>query len=59
MRTVVVLPAPFGPEHAEHGAGGGLELDAVERAHVAERLDEAADLDRWGERMHQGTLSTV
>ena len=47
------------PEHAEHGAGGGLELDAVERAHVAERLDEAADLDRWGERMHQGTLSTV
>ena len=46
-------------EHAEHGAGRGLEVDAVERAHVAERLDEAADLDRWGERMHQGTLSAV
>ena len=30
------------PEHAEHGAGSGLEVDAVERAHVAERLDEAA-----------------
>ena len=23
MRTAVVLPAPFGPEHAEHGAGAG------------------------------------
>ena len=45
-RTAVVLPAPFGPEHAEHGARRGLEVDAVERADVAERLDQAVGADR-------------
>ena len=46
------LAGPVGAEHAENGAGGGLEIHAVERADLAERLDEAADLDRWGEGMH-------
>ena len=40
------LAGAVGAEHAEHGAGRGLEVDAVERAHVAERLDEAARPDR-------------
>ena len=48
------LARAVGPEHAEHGAGGGLEVDAVERADVAEGLDEAADDDRWGERVASG-----
>ena len=32
MRTAVVLPAPFGPEQAEHRAGRDAQVDAVERA---------------------------
>ena len=31
MRTAVVLPAPFGPEQAEHGARRGAQVDAAER----------------------------
>ena len=29
-RTAVVLPAPFGPEQAEHGAFRHVEVDAVQ-----------------------------
>ncbi len=53
------LARAVGAEHAEDGAGGGLEVDAVQRAHVAERLDEAADFDRWGEGVHPGTLPAI
>jgi hypothetical protein len=34
------------PEHAEHGALGDAEVDAVERAHLPERLHETIDGDR-------------
>ena len=46
MRTAVVLPAPFGPEHAEHGALSDGEVDARERLGGAEALGEALGLDR-------------
>ena len=46
MRTAVVLPAPFGPEHAEHGALAGGEVDARERLGVAEALVQPLGLDR-------------
>ena len=37
----------------------GLEVDAVEGAHLPEGFDEAAEGNRWGERMHPGTLPAV
>ena len=40
------LARPVGPEEAVDLAGGHLEVEPVERAEVAERLDEAGDLDR-------------
>ena len=46
MRTAVVLPAPFGPEQAEHGAGRRGQVDAVERPHLAVGLDQALGFDR-------------
>ena len=48
VRIVVVLPAPFGPEEAEHLALGDLEVDVDDAAVLAVRLGEAfgAD-DRW------------
>ena len=36
MRTVVVFPAPFGPEHAQHGARLDLEVDAFQGLDLAE-----------------------
>ena len=39
------LAGPVGAEDAEDGAGSGLEVDAVEGADVAERLDQATDRD--------------
>jgi hypothetical protein len=46
------------------GAGGGLEVDAVEGAYLPEGLDQAVDGDRWGEGRvggtnHPGTLPSV
>ena len=38
---VVDLPAPFGPEEAVHLAGRDGQVEPVERADVAERLDES------------------
>ena len=40
MRTAVVLPAPFGPEQAEHRRALDLEVDAAQRLGVAEPLRE-------------------
>ena len=43
VRISVDLPAPFGPEQAEH-AGGNLERDVVEGANaVGVRLGETID----------------
>ena len=50
MRTTVVLPAPFGSEQPEDGAGLDLEGDAVERPHVAagEDLHQIVGFHRQG-----------
>ena len=45
MRTVVVLPAPFGPSTPSTVPLRDGEVDAVERAHLPERLDETTDGD--------------
>ena len=45
ISTVVVLPAPFGPEQAEDLAAGDVEVDAVDRDEVAVALDQPADAD--------------
>ena len=45
-RIVVDLPAPFGPEEPVDLARRDVEVEPVERAEVAERLDQAGDLDR-------------
>ena len=47
-RIVVDLPAAVGTEEAVDLARGDLEVEAVERAGGAERLDEPGDLDRGG-----------
>ena len=47
VRTVVVLPAPFGPEEAEHLAVGDLERDVLERHPVAEPLRQTVCRQRW------------
>ena len=39
------LAGPVGTEDAEDGAPRDLEVDAVERAHLPERLDQTADGD--------------
>ena len=46
MWIAVVLPAPFGPSSANTVPSGDVEVDAVEDDLLAERLAEAADLDR-------------
>ena len=46
IRTVVVLPAPFGPEQREDGAARDRQVDAVEDPHRPVRLLEADRLDR-------------
>jgi hypothetical protein len=40
------LAGAVGPQQPEHGAVCGLEVDPVERAHVAEGLHEPGDADR-------------
>ena len=45
-RTAVVLPAPLGPSRPSTVPAARLEVDAVERAHVAEGLHEPLDGDR-------------
>ena len=45
ISTVVVLPAPFGPEQAEDLAAGDVEVDAVDGDEVAVALDQPADAD--------------
>ena len=45
ISTVVVLPAPFGPEQAEDLAGRDVEVDPVDREDVAVVLDQAANVD--------------
>ena len=46
IRTVVVLPAPFGPSSANTRAALDAQVDAVEDAHVAVGLLQADRLDR-------------
>ena len=46
MRTAVVLPAPFGPEHAEHRPARHRQVDAAQRVHLAERLGQALHENR-------------
>ena len=53
MRTAVVLPAPFGPEHAEHRAAPGGEVDPVQGLGGAEALAQALGLDHVG---HAGSV---
>ena len=45
ISTVVVLPAPFGPEEAEDLASGDLEVDPVHRDQLAVALGQAGDTD--------------
>ena len=51
------LPGPVRPEHAEDGPRRGLEIDAVQRADVAERLHEAFGTDRQSRSFacHEGS----
>ena len=48
MWTVVVLPAPFGPEQREHAGGGDVEVERVEHELVAEGLGQPFELDGGG-----------
>jgi hypothetical protein len=41
------LAGAVGPEQTENRAAPDVEIDAGERLHVAERLDDARDGDRW------------
>ena len=45
MRTVVVLPEPLGPSKREDRADGDVEVEAVDRADVAEELGQPLRLD--------------
>ena len=45
MRTVVVLPEPFGPEESNYFPPRNNEVDSVERFDVPELLDQALGLD--------------
>jgi hypothetical protein len=52
------LPGAVRPEDAVDGAGADGEVDAVDGAHVAERLHEAGGLDReWGVGSHRSSAS--
>ncbi len=42
IRIKVVLPAPFGPRIAKIMPARHIQIDAVDRAHITERLDQAA-----------------
>ena len=57
MRTVVVLPAPFGPSSGDDGAGGHVEVEVVDGDEVAEALGEAVGRD--GEVGSHGSLRAV
>ena len=46
--TVVVLPAPFGPEDRGHLAVVGDEVEPVDDGATAVALDEPGDLERGG-----------
>ena len=48
MRSSVVLPEPLGPSTARKPPSSEPQVDAVDRAPVAERADEAVGLDRGG-----------
>ena len=47
-RSSVDFPQPDGPEHRQHRAGRGHEVDAAEDQQVAERLGQPAGLERTG-----------
>ena len=51
IRTVVVLPAPFGPQQAEHLAAGDLQVHVADRPQVAESpaKPDGAEHDAVGE----------
>ena len=46
MRSVVVFPAPFGPEEAGDRALAHLEAQVVDRDGLPEPLGEVLDLDQ-------------
>ena len=50
ISTVVVLPAPFGPEKGEYLAASDLEVDPAHRFDVAVRLVKAGDRYRRAHR---------
>ena len=45
IRSVVVLPEPEGPSIVKNSPPRDVEVDGVDRGHVAEALDEPADPD--------------
>ena len=55
MRRVVVLPAPFGPEQAEHAAAGDREGQALHGDVAGEGLAHAVEAD--GEVGQEGLLA--
>ena len=46
IRTAVVLPAPFGPSSPSTVPRGHRQVDAPQRADLAERLGQALDKNR-------------
>ena len=56
IRTVVVLPAPLGPSTPRTVPGAASRSTPSSARTSPNDLDEAADLDRWGEGMHPGSL---
>ena len=55
IRTVVDLPAPFGPEHAEDARLRDLEVDPLDRDVLAVALLEAFGFDHRA-LAHRGLL---
>ena len=58
MRTSVVLPAPLGPSSPNTVPGLDLEVEAVERDDVAERVPDAVGAD-GGHGGHDGEAAPL
>ena len=53
------LARAVGPEQAEHLALARGQVDAVERAHIAEALDQSLHLDRRAVGHREGSVSNA